>query len=354
MESGTSAEVLLRKSQNLRCSALLSRLNSAIVSITAYLTKSRFMLSSRHQFLLALALLASGLVRVAGAQQSIGELYATDASVKGSVILAGSGTSVLSGSAIQAGGQAATLKLDRGGSLLVCPGTNLSVTASQNGRALLYSVNSGNIELDYPIGASADTLLTPDFRLLLPGPGVVHVAVRVTPTGDTCVQSLPSNGTALVVSETMGDGTYQVKSDEAVLFRGGHISDTVHVQENCGCRVPKPEAATRFAKAPPPPPPEEAKPAPAPVASTPPPPTEHVAVEAPFVFHGDDPYPDLTPMVASLRLESKGVVQMETMVLPPPDGGKSQPASQAEITDKQQKKRGFFASVGAFFASIFH
>jgi len=40
--------------------------------------------------------------------------------------------------------------------------------------------------------------------------------------------------------------------------------------------------------------------------------------------------------------------------LPPPDGGKSQPESQAEITDKQQKKRGFFASVGAFFASIFH
>lgn len=333
--------------------ALLSRLNSAIVNSSSYL-KSHFMQSFRHQLLLALGLLASGLSRVAGAQQSIGELYATDASVKGSIILAGSGTSVLSGSAIQAGGQAATLKLERGGSVLVCPGTNLSVTSSQNGRALLYSVSSGNIELDYPIGASADTLLTPDFRLLLPGPGKVHVAVRVSPNGDTCVQSLSLNATALVVSETMGDSTYQVKSDEAVLFRGGHISDTVHVQEKCGCRVSQPEAASQVAKALPPPTPVEATPAPTPLPSTPPPPTEHVAVEAPFVFHGDDPYPDLTPLVASLRLESKGVVQMETLVLPPPDSKKSQPANQPEVADKQQKKRGFFASVGAFFASIFH
>jgi len=118
-------------------------------------------------------------------QQAIGELYATDASVKGSVILAGSGTSVLSGSSIQAGAQAATLKLERGGSLLVCEGTKLSITASQSGRELLFSLNSGNVEMNYPLGAEADTLLTPDLRLLLPGPGTVHVAVRITPQGDT-------------------------------------------------------------------------------------------------------------------------------------------------------------------------
>ncbi len=129
----------------------------------------------------------------ARAQQTLGELYASDASVKGSVVLAGSGTSVLSGSSIQAGAQAATLKLERGGSLLVCEGTKLSLTASQTGRELLFSLNTGNVELNYPLGAEADTLLTPDLRLLLPGPGTVHVAVRVTPQGDTCVQSLPWN-----------------------------------------------------------------------------------------------------------------------------------------------------------------
>src|SRR5579864_8504596 len=167
----------------------------------------------------------------ATAQQAIGELYATDASVKGSVVLAGSGTSVLSGSSIQAGAQSATLQLERGGSVLVCEGTKLSVASSQSGRQLMLSLNSGNLELNYPLGAEADTLLTPDLRLMLPGPGTVHVAVRVTPAGDTCVQSLPWNVAAITISETMGDASYQVKPDEAVLFKAGHLTQAVRAHE---------------------------------------------------------------------------------------------------------------------------
>ena len=163
------------------------------------------MLSPLHRFLLPLAVLALGVCCTVEAQQTLGELYATDARVKGSVILAGSGTSVLSGSSIAAGAQNATLKLERGGSLLVCSGTNLSVNASQNGRELMFSLNSGNLEMNYPLGAAADTLLTPDLRLLLPGPGTVHIALKVSPQGDTCVQSLQWNVAAIVVSETMGD-----------------------------------------------------------------------------------------------------------------------------------------------------
>ena len=162
----------------------------------------RLMLFPVHRLVLSAVLAVLAMPTTAVAQQSIGELYATDASVKGSVILAGSGTSVLSGSSIQAGAQAATLKLDRGGSVLVCEGTKLTVNVSQNGRELLFSLNTGNLELNYSLGTEADTLLTPDLRLMLPGPGTVHVAVRVTPQGDTCVQSLPWNVSAITLSET--------------------------------------------------------------------------------------------------------------------------------------------------------
>src|SRR5271167_1841690 len=100
---------------------------------------------SPPQLIFLPALLVLAMQGVTVAQQPLGELYATDASVKGSVILAGSGTSVLSGSSIQAGAQAATLKLERGGTLLVCEGTKLSITASQSGRQMLFSLNSGNV-----------------------------------------------------------------------------------------------------------------------------------------------------------------------------------------------------------------
>ncbi len=301
------------------------------------------------------ALLVLGMQGATAGQQTLGELYATDARVKGSVILAGSGTSVLSGSSIQAGAQPATLKLERGGNLLVCPGTKLSVTASQSGRELMFSLNTGNLEMNYPLGASADTLLTPDLRLLMPGPGTVHVAVHITPQGDTCVQSLPWNAASIVVSETMGDATYQVKPDESVLFKGGHLSEAVRSKQNCGCPVSMP---TQVAKAAPPTP-TESKPAqptaepvtpakPLPVLS----PEEHVAVEAPFVFRATDPEPDLTESIATLKLESTKVVQLDSVVLPPP--GKNSTQIKTTEAAVKQEKHGFFNRIGAFFATIFH
>jgi hypothetical protein len=324
------------------------------------------MLSSVHR--LAFAALFLVLVPVAlPAQQAVGQLYATDASVKGSVVLAGSGTSVLSGSSIQAGAQAATLKLERGGSVLVCEGTKLSVNASQSGRQLLYSLNTGNLELNYPLGTEADTLLTPDLRLILPGPGTVHVAVQVTPQGDTCVQSLPWNVSAITISEMMGDATYQVKPDEAVVFKGGHLNEASHSRQNCGCLKSLP---TQVAHAPAPVQPQAAatsapkptgtltpaQPNAAPVLAAapplpPPPPEQHLAVEAPFIFHGNDPVLDLGPHVAVLRLENNKLVQLEPTVLPPPNS-KKQPAPETQTARKES--HGFFSKMGAFFASIFH
>jgi len=297
------------------------------------------------------ALLVLLLPVTAAAQQVVGQLYAADASVKGSVILAGSGTSVLSGSSIQAGAQAATLKLERGGTLLVCEGTKLSVTASQTGRELLFSMNSGNVEMNYPLGAEADTLLSPDLRLLLPGPGTVHVAVRITPQGDTCLQSLPLNVSAIVVAETMGDATYQVKPDEAVLFKGGHLSQASRSKQNCGCPTSQPPP-TQVAKAAPPPPPP-ALPKPTELAAAPPPPDQHLAVEAPFIFRGNDPTPDLRENVVVLRLENNKVVQLEPTVVPPPDSKQKSAATNDAQTAKKQS-HGFFSKVGAFFAGIFH
>ena len=308
---------------------------------------------------LAPAFLLLLLSRQLPAQQTIGELYATDASVKGAVILAGSGTSVLSGSQIAAGAQTATLKLERGGSVLVCPGTSLSISSSQNGRQLLFSVNSGNLELDYPIGSASDNLLTPDFRLLLPGPGKIHVAMRVTANGDTCVESLASNNSALVVAEAMGDESYQVKQDEAVVFKGGHIQGATRAHQSCGCPAPVPVQVAKVA----PPPAVPAKLPPTSGAalaavldeSAPALLDTHLSMEAPFVFNGAGIPPDMTAVVAHLKLENTQLVSLQPTVLPPGKRkAESKPQPQMVAANSAQEKRGVFSKIGAFFASIFH
>ncbi len=288
----------------------------------------------------------------ASAQQNVGELFSTDASVKGAVVLANSGTKVMSGSSISAGEQTATLKLERGGSMLICPNTSLAVTTSQNGRQMMFSMNTGDLEMDYPIGAASDNLLTPDFRLLMPGPGRLHLAVRVNSKGDTCVQSLAGNSSAVIVSEGMGDSSYQVKPNEAVIFNGGRISGALPTRENCGCPAPPP---AQVAKVEPPPPPPQTK-AEQPEAS-PAEPQTHMVVDAPFIYRASDPV-DITENVAHLKMESKPMDLGPMVVLPPSAAAKNTKPTKTEAAASGQKpsqeKHGFFAKLGAFFSGLFH
>jgi hypothetical protein len=209
--------------------------------------------------------------------------------------------------------------------------------------------------MNYPLGAAADTLLTPDLRLLLPGPGTVHIAVKVSPQGDTCVQSLPWNVAAIVVSETMGDATYQVKPNEAVLFKGGHLSEAAATKQHCGCPLSQAIPPTQVARAAPPPPPA-AESKPTPPAPKPPPADQdvHIAVSAPLVFRADDPAPDLAETVATLKLEHNQVLQLDPVVLPPPQLQKTHAERPAPVVAQKEQKRGLFSKVGAFFATIFH
>ena len=122
----------------------------------------------RSPLILFAALAASSL---AAAQNPVGQIYASDATVKGSVELASGGTRVMSGSYVDAGDSTALLKLDRGGEVRVCPHTSLSVATSPSGRDLMLGISTGAMETHYNVLASADSIVTPDFRILLAGPG---------------------------------------------------------------------------------------------------------------------------------------------------------------------------------------
>ena len=241
---------------------------------------------------------------------------------------------------VVSGGQSTHVTLPYRGTLLVCAYTTVKLTADSSAPAgevpgLLMAMEHGALEMSFAAGRAntqnADTLLTPDFRILVSGPGAADVKVRLGPKGDTCIDNPGADAPYVLVSSVFEGGAYRVQPGQRVMFQHGSLHEVVDAEkEPCGCPPIEPEG-NEFPLA------QSEGLAPQPKPAAVPEPQEGVSVPTvePLVYKGAD------------HAAQKVVVPEPAAT---PAGNADSAAAQTSVKKKQP---GFFTRVGRFFKRIF-
>src|ERR1700758_2699643 len=152
----------------------------------------------------------------------------------GRALIAASGTVV-------SGASTTEVSLPHRGTLRVCASTEIKLAADSSVPAgespgLMMAMDHGAVEASFATGPNADILLTPDFRILIGGPGTSNVKVRLGQGGDTCVDNPGSNAPYVLVTSVFDSSIYRVQPGQRVMFQHGSLKEVVDQEkESCGC-----------------------------------------------------------------------------------------------------------------------
>jgi hypothetical protein len=295
-------------------------------------------------------LIALGLTAVCGAQQAASNgpiaIVPVDSSttVTGALeITAGQAMIGVSGT-VTAGAKTSEVVLPHRGVLRVCASTTVKLASDTSVPAgetpgLVLGLDRGALEASFATGQNADVLLTPDFRILIGGPGAADVKVRLGEHGDTCVDNAGVNAPYVLVSSVFEGGAYRVQAGERVMFQHGSVREVVTGEkEPCGCPPEAKPGANEFPLAAS----EGLGTAPPPVAAAPAGGTQAKAPDAATTT--------LEHNAAVVTPQQQIAADQSQAAPSAPNAATPQPVTKSESAPKKQ---GFFARVGGFFRKLF-
>jgi hypothetical protein len=291
----------------------------------------------------------------------IGRISASEVRVAGAVDVRQGEMLLGNGSTVTAGSQPVKIALTRGGQLRLCSTTSLhlakdrSIEDPQN-TALMMALDRGALETSYTVGKYSDVVMTPDLRILISGPGQADLSIRLNTQGDTCVDNHGADAPYVTVSSQLEGGAYRVMPNQRVTFEHGGLKEVVdHEPEPCGCPA-VPAAAVASTSTPSKKPVGGPSSTPADTAfplaeseglAPPPAPSTHPVVPAgethaqvtvPLTYNGASP-----PQPPAKQAPA---VAVSTAAAPPPPNNPTP-------SERPERPKGFFHSIGHFFSRIF-
>lgn len=251
---------------------------------------------------------------------------------------------ILTSGTVTSGSLTTNVVLPKRGVLRVCASTAVHLSSDASVPAgetpgLMMALDHGAVETSFATGQNSDVLLTPDFRILIGGPGASEVKVRLGQHGDTCVDNPGANAPYVVVSSVFEGGAYRVQPGQRVMFQHGSLKEVVDQEkEPCGCPPEARPGTNDFPLA------QSAglapleKPVPAPAAPAAAKPTQPPPqLNEPLVYTAPPAAQDQAPPQPATAATAAAPAQTAPPSTPAPT----------------RKKPGVFRSIGRFFKRIF-
>jgi hypothetical protein len=245
---------------------------------------------------------------------------------------------IVANGAITSGSSTTQVTLPYRGTLRVCASTTVKLSSDASVPAgeipgLLMAIEQGAVEASFATGRNSDILITPDFRILIGGPGAAEVKVRLGQHGDTCVDNAGTDAPYVLVTSVFDGGAYRVQAGQRVMFQNGKINEVVDQEkEPCGC-PPQTSKPNEFPLAQS----EGLAPTPSPPSSPPSvPSSEPTKTPGALVYNGAD-----KPASKTEAAPAEAPAPVAT------------PAATAPMATAPEKKPGVFKRIGHFFRKIF-
>ncbi|HLY43917.1 MAG TPA: hypothetical protein VKR52_22080 [Terracidiphilus sp.] len=257
------------------------------------------------------------------------------AAVTGALQVMGGKAFIAATGTVTSGSTTTDVTLPRRGTLRVCASTTVKLAADSSipkgdTPGLMMALDHGAVETSFATGRNADILLTPDFRILISGPGAADVKVRLGDHGDTCIDNPGVSAPYVLVTSVFDGGDYRVQPGQRVMFQHGSLHEVVdNEKEPCGC----------------------------PPSSTPAVANEFPLAQSEGLAPTPAPAPSSTPAAANPQLTEPLVYQSsdratQAAVIPPAPPADASTA-QTPMHGAKHKKDNLFTRIGHFFRRIF-
>ncbi|HEY1730317.1 MAG TPA: hypothetical protein VGG15_01120 [Terriglobales bacterium] len=157
--------------------------------------------------------------------------------VSGTARMMGNHFLLYNGTRLESMAQSMEVNFERGGSMVMCPRSQLQILTSSQSAGMMLAFQSGGAQQPFPL-RMGDEVITPDWRVELTSEarkgdmGIVQVVTNRH--GDLCMQGNSQSGAYFKVSQLIGDDSFRVAGGRSERFADGKMETS---SDGCGCNA---------------------------------------------------------------------------------------------------------------------